>query len=299
METRRIAFNDIRSRILGADVYPFRPNASNGPRLNYAHTFIYIKSGGGLVTIDGNTYSAAPRDLFYIEPGTMHTFASDPHDPMVHASVYADLVWDSSPKLKGDKALNEYRFENYSPLLSADRVNFTDGIELPVHIAIPAAVDWLDDYLAVISHFDSRTIGDAVQLRTFFESFLTGYVRYLANPFLPSDPRIRKMIDWMHTRLHEPFRLADWASSLQLSQPYLYELFRNETGVSPGEFFMRRRLEHAKTELRETNRSVTSIAERLGFASVHYFSRQFARHYEESPNQYRKRIRGAYDHATD
>ncbi|CAG7657895.1 helix-turn-helix domain-containing protein [Paenibacillus allorhizosphaerae] len=293
METRHIAFNDIRTRILGADFYPFRPKAKIGPRLNYAYTFIYIRSGSGFLVIDGKEYRAETRDLFCIEPGTPHAFAADEHDPMVHASVYADLLWDSTPKQKGDKRLNEYRFASYKPQLSADRVRFTDGIVLPAQTSIPAGADWLEPFLAVIRHFDSQEIGSAIRLRSLFESFVTGFARFLAYPFLPSDLRIRKMIDWMKSNLHESFQLADWAGTLQLSQPYLYELFRKETGTSPGQYFMLRKLEQAKTELRETNRSVTLIADKLGFASVHYFSRQFSGHFGESPNQYRKRMRGA------
>ncbi|KRF18432.1 AraC family transcriptional regulator [Paenibacillus sp. Soil787] len=295
MTMRTIDFNNICTRILGADVYPFRPNANNGPRLNYAYAFIYIKSGNGFVIIDGKKYRAGPRDLFCIEPGTAHAFAADGLDPMVHASVYADLVWDSTSMQKGDKWLNEYLFDKYMPHLCADRIRFADGIEFPLQISIPTGADWLEPFLSVISHFDSQEIGDAVRLRSLFESFLTGFARFLANPYSPSDLRIRKMIDWMQNHLLESFLLAEWADSFQLSQSYLYELFRKETGVSPGQYFMRHRLEHAKTELRESNRSVTQIAEKHGFASVHYFSRQFSAYYNESPNKYRKRIMGTYD----
>ncbi|CAG7629092.1 HTH-type transcriptional activator RhaR [Paenibacillus solanacearum] len=293
MHTRHMALHDIRTRILGADVYPFRPKAKIGPRLNYAYTFIYIRSGGGYLHIDGQPYRAHTRDLFCLEPGTPHAFAADEHDPMVHASVYADLLWDSSPKQKGDKRLNEYRFAAYDPGLSAGRIRFTDGFALPAQTAIPAGADWMEPFLAVIRHFDSQEIGSAIRLRALFESFLTGLARFLAHPYLPTDPRIRKMIDWMNGNLHASFQLADWADTLRLSEAYLYELFRKETGTSPGQYFMLRKLEQAKTELRETNRSVTLIADKLGFASVHYFSRQFTGHFGESPNRYRKRIRGA------
>ncbi|UUZ86741.1 helix-turn-helix domain-containing protein [Paenibacillus sp. P26] len=63
-------------------------------------------------------------------------------------------------------------------------------------------------------------------------------------------------------------------------------------GLQPAALLYARRLEQAKTELRETDDSVTAISERLGFSSLHYFSRQFAKVQQESPQQYRKRIRG-------
>ncbi|WP_186445547.1 AraC family transcriptional regulator [Paenibacillus cremeus] len=293
MQIQHIAFHDIRSRVLGADVYPFRPRAKIGPRLPYAHTFIYIKSGRGMLTIGQSEHRAEPHDLFYIEPGTVHSFAADSQDPMVHASVYVDLLWSTTPKLKGDKRLNEYRFEAYDPELSVDKVRFTTPPTLvfPAKIVVPAQAEWLDAYLSVIREFESVEATAPIRLRSLFEAFLTGFVHFLAHPFEPNDPRIRTIITWMQTHLTDVFRPAEWAATLNLSEAYVYELFRKETGDSPQQYFMRCRLEQAKTELRETNLSVTHIAEKLGFASVHYFSRQFSAHMDESPNQYRRRIR--------
>ncbi|WP_227872440.1 helix-turn-helix transcriptional regulator [Paenibacillus albus] len=95
----------------------------------------------------------------------------------------------------------------------------------------------------------------------------------------------------MQTHLCEDFQPLDWANSLHISESYLYELFRKETGDSPHQYFMGCCLEQAKTELRETNLSVTDITDKLGFSSVHYFSRQSTKHLNQSPNQYRRRVR--------
>lgn len=288
---QRIPFDHIRSRVLGADFYPFKPGGKVGPRLPYAHSFIYITEGRGTVTLEGTTYEAEPRDLFYIEPSMEHSYAADPQQPMVHASVYVDLLWDSTSKPVGDKRLNCYSHAAYDPGLCAARVAFEEEIRLPVRTRVPQHSDWMEAYKSVIRSFEKRNPWSLIELRSLFEQFLTGFARFLAHPYEPSDPRIRRIIDWMNGHLKDAFHLSSWSRSLQLSEAYLYELFRAETGYSPQHYFLRRRLEQAKAELRETNDSVTSIAERLGFASIHYFSRQFTRVQQESPQQYRKRIR--------
>lgn len=291
MDITEISFDQIRSRILGADFYTFRPGLRVGPRLPYAHSFIYIVSGRGRVKVDGTAFEAGPLDLFYIEPGAEHSYTADAADPMVHASVYADLLWDTTPKPKGDKQLNCYSPSAFAPELCAARVRFREDIHLPVKTTAPNHAEWMEDFLSVIRNFERNDPWGPVELRARFEGFLTGYARFLAHPFDPNDPRIRKMIEWMNAHVQSDFRLSAWARSLQLSEAYLYELFRKETGYSPQHYFMRCRLEQAKTELRETDDSVTAISERLGFSSLHYFSRQFAKVQQESPQQYRKRIR--------
>jgi AraC-like DNA-binding protein len=288
----QIPFSEIRTHVLGADYCLFRPGEKNGPRISYTHLFIYIKSGLGTLTIDGILYEAAARSLFYIQPGVTHTFQADAADPMVHASVYVDLLWNTTLKLKGDLALNCYEPEVYQPQLSVSDIQFKEDITLPTKIIIPVNTKWIETFLAVIDHFDYRGVDTEIRLRSLFEAFLSDYIHYLAHPFAPSDPRIRKLILWMEEQIYETISIAEWAAQLAISQAYLYELFHKETGVSPQYYYNSCKLAQAKKELRETNQSVTSIAEKLGFATIHYFSRQFSNHYLESPSQFRKRIRG-------
>lgn len=296
VHTHKVSFQDIRSRILGAGFYSFRPREKIRPRFSHAHTFTYIKSGKGTVRIDETEHRVEQHDLFYIEPGRLHIFAADSEDPMVHASVYVDLLWNTSTKQTGDK-LTEYRLDAYDPELSAARVEIIAEPQHPIpwppnfKTKVPAQAEWLEAYLSVIRNYNFEDLTAAILLRSMFETFLVGFVRFLANPFEPSDPRIRKILEWMRANLTEDFQPAVWANNFKISEAYLYELFRKETGNSPLQYYMNCRLEQAKTELRETNLSVTLIAEKLGFSSIHYFSRQFARHLNESPNQYRKRIR--------
>jgi AraC-like DNA-binding protein len=288
----QIQFSEIRSHVLGADYCLFRPGEKNGPRISYTHLFIYIKSGLGTLTIDGVLYEAAARSLFYIQPGVTHTFHAYAADPLVLASVYVDLLWNSTPKLKGDLTLNCYKTEDYQPQLSVSDIQFMEDIILPTKIIIPVNTKWIETLLAVIDHFDYRGVDSEIRLRSLFEAFLSDYIHYLAHPFAPSDPRICKLIHWMEEQVYDTISIAEWAGQLAISQAYLYELFHKETGVSPQYYYNSCKLAQAKKELRETNQSVTSIAEKLGFATIHYFSRQFSNHYLESPSQFRKRIRG-------
>lgn len=288
----QIQFSEIRSYMLGADYCLFRSNENYGPRISYAHSFYYIKSGLGTITISGIPYPASARSLFYLQPGTTHSFHADSVNPMVLASVYADLLWNSTPKQKGDLGLHTYDNEIFRPELCADGIEFTNPIVIPAKTVVPQNAKWIEDLLSVIDHFDYRGMDSEIRLRALFESFLSDFVHYLAHPFAPTDPRIRKLIVWMEEHVNKTLSVMEWAKQLDISQAYLYELFQKETGVSPQYYYSSCKLSRAKKELRETSQSVTSIAENLGYATIHYFSRQFSNHYLESPSQYRKRIRG-------
>ncbi|UQZ82603.1 HTH-type transcriptional activator RhaS [Paenibacillus konkukensis] len=294
-QTKTAQLNEIHSRIVSANFYPFKPGQHVGPRLPYVHLFIYISAGRGTMKIGEDVWAAETGDLYYIAPGVSHTFIAAQDDPMVHASVYADLLSPSTPKQKGDPQLNCHNAGEYDVSLCAARVQFADadGIALPVRVRAPRGAAWLEPYLAVIEAYPEQGIGDDALLRSLFETFLVRYVRFARKPYETwYDPRIGRMVDWLrHTETADPC-VKEWAGKLGISVAYLYELFRKQTGTSPQTYLLKCRLDKAKTYLRETNMPITEIAYTLGFSSPHYFARQFGKHAQESASEYRRRFRG-------
>lgn len=64
--------------------------------------------------------------------------------------------------------------------------------------------------------------------------------------------------------------------------------FRRATGLSPGQYRLRRRMERACALLLTTTRTIGSIAEELGYASPFEFSAQFRRHCGQAPRAWRQ-----------
>lgn len=88
--------------------------------------------------------------------------------------------------------------------------------------------------------------------------------------------------------LNESIDLTALAKSLGLSYRTFRYLFRKETGVSPLQFQLDRRLARARNLLASTDIPVGEIATSLGFNSPWYFSRFFGKHERQSPAAYRK-----------
>jgi AraC-like DNA-binding protein len=79
------------------------------------------------------------------------------------------------------------------------------------------------------------------------------------------------------------------AQEAGLSPAHFGRLFRAHTGQTPKEFLLRVRMTRAQYFLRETDMSISEIAERLGYADVFFFSRQFKQKNGLSPSRFRKR----------
>ena len=83
--------------------------------------------------------------------------------------------------------------------------------------------------------------------------------------------------------------LTELAEHFHYSKPYLCALIKQNTGVSFTELIKHIRMTRATEYLINSSRSVSEIAEVLGYHSSDHFSRVFRTTYGMSPQQYRKK----------
>lgn len=99
---------------------------------------------------------------------------------------------------------------------------------------------------------------------------------------------IRRYID---NHFKEDLTLDHLAELAHLNKYYLSHSFRREFGTSPISYLISRRLDESRFLLRETDYSLSLIAEILGFSSLSYFSQCFRREEGVSPTEYRRQNR--------
>lgn len=100
------------------------------------------------------------------------------------------------------------------------------------------------------------------------------------------DPRIRKVTDQILARPAQTHSVEDLARIAGLSTSRFAHLFREQTGESPQNYVERVRLSLADEWLRAGGRSVSEIADALGFRSPFYFSRRFRKAFGKSPSSH-------------
>lgn len=69
-------------------------------------------------------------------------------------------------------------------------------------------------------------------------------------------------------------------------------LFKKHEGCSPHHFLLKRKMTHALHDLQQRSRTITEIADQLGFADRYSFSKTFKRVMGRSPSQARSSTRG-------
>ena len=84
-------------------------------------------------------------------------------------------------------------------------------------------------------------------------------------------------------------KMQDLHQDIPINADYLRRLFRQEHAMSPHEYLIKLRLDHAAHLLRYEGVSVAEAAFRSGFYDPLYFSRLFHRHMGTTPTQWRNK----------
>lgn len=100
--------------------------------------------------------------------------------------------------------------------------------------------------------------------------------------------KLRLVTDWMEQHLQQPFNLGALAAMAGMSEFHFNRLFRRATGMPPSQYQIRLRLDAARRQLRETEISVVTIANDVGYSNPSHFAQLFRRHTGLSPIDYRR-----------
>lgn len=94
--------------------------------------------------------------------------------------------------------------------------------------------------------------------------------------------------EYLEQKHADTLRMNTLAAHLGLSRARMFELFRNETGLSPNDYLQRFRIETAKQLLLHDQGTITEVAMATGFTSSQYFSRVFLKYCGRTPQQFRR-----------
>lgn len=109
------------------------------------------------------------------------------------------------------------------------------------------------------------------------------------NDTYSDDIIIKKSIKFMHENYKNDISLNDVAKYVSLSRVYFCSYFKKITGENFVDTLNKYRVEKAKELLDGSTQSVYSIAETVGYKSIPYFYKIFAKITNLTPNEYRNR----------
>lgn len=111
------------------------------------------------------------------------------------------------------------------------------------------------------------------------------------NPTTEAIPtKVRGIVEYINTNIEKKLEVEQLLQTTQWTKRHLTRIFMQYLQISPYQYILIRKIEKAKSLLKETNIPINEIAFDLGFQSYSSFTNTFKKINNETPDNYRKNI---------
>jgi AraC family transcriptional activator of mtrCDE len=267
--------------------FSFLRNAGESNRIGYCYAFHLIEAGKGTVTVSDQSYPVKKGDLLYIPPELTHAFYTDPIHPLASYNIYCEL-WSQEPLIT-DLHLVWRPFPFDSTLLTTVKLD-TELEKLPYFIPLQHHTELIELFAQIVHHYENQEDYSTEIANSLLKAFIMQLVQMsFQSPHI--DLRIKPIIERIDKEANLGSHYEDWLEESSLGKTQFHELFKQATSMSPKAYWTKAIMKQASVILWESNQSITSIAEDLGYSSIHHFTKQFSSFYGVSPSEFRKRKR--------
>ena len=163
------------------------------------------------------------------------------------------------------------------------------ALNKPFQISDPAVME--RSLLAIHHELTSCLKPDAVIVRNLVENLLRGLARLIHNSRTGAEvcpPALLKVRRHIESEYDSPLRLEVLAGMAHMSVPHLCLLFKRYFKTSPIAYLIRQRMHQAAYFLQDKNLKVATVASKVGYDDLFYFSKLFKKHYGVGPRAMRR-----------
>ncbi|MFD1936111.1 GlxA family transcriptional regulator [Nonomuraea mangrovi] len=208
------------------------------------------------------------------------------------ASVLAALgLLDGRPATTHWAHAEDFR-RRFPAVAVAPEVLFVDDGDVLTSAGAAAGIDLI---LHLIRRDHGSEVANQVARRCVVPPWRDGgQAQYIERPVpAPSSSGTAEARQWALARLHEPLQLDDLAAQAQMSRRTFTRRFREEVGMSPGQWLIAQRVELARHLLESSDLPVDRVAERAGFGTAASLRQHLHAVCGVSPHTYRRTFSGA------
>lgn len=222
-----------------------------------------------------------------------------------YAVKAGDLVICNAETIHGEAPFQEHTIETYCIALSGyDNGHLLLGCAIdkarkPV-IETEALADMVSSTMRFIYKLSLKDKKDMMLRRQLAVSVLMTAERLIAehdrqNKFIfeqKNENIVRELTEYLDANYTENITLEKISDAMHISVSHISHLFKRETGLSPMQYVIHRRIGEAQSLLAETELPIKQIEEQLGFGSSCHLSAMFKKYVGLSPRAYRKYFTG-------
>ena len=262
------------------DVEPDSPVESRNVSYDFWQLY-YVEQGEYACRIDGKPLALHPGQLLMCEPGKVRT-------TLLQRSAFVGIVSfrcssDYMGLLKNTPIpLSAEMKKNLSGILKMGTDMFTPVTDPQMFVGQELRADASDHQLQMVKNRLELLLIDLYDSVNQIQNHGT----IAQNQQNYYEHQFEAIAEFLRSNLHRNVTVAEICAHTGFSDNTVKRICRHAVGSGVIHYFLTLKIEKAKQMLRQTDMNCTQIAERLGFSSIHYFSRLFKRLTGLSPQQY-------------
>lgn len=244
----------------------------------------YVKGGGAKTLINGETFLLKPNCLYLTPPFTLH---EDKCDSLF--SLY--YIHFCECEYNRESIFDRYNFPVEVPASTLDLPLIQRLQEIHPDRFLRHIDPKIYDNMPTFSHSvsDNKRMHMDLYLET--QGILSQLMsRFFANKkdkIRSTDQRICKCLSYIHENIDQTIHLEQLADLSCLTIDHMIRIFKKETGNTPLQYIIAKKIERAQLLLLTTDKSVRDIALDLSIDNISYFTRLFKCIVGVTPGEYR------------
>ncbi|TVX96060.1 helix-turn-helix domain-containing protein [Cohnella terricola] len=261
-----------------------------GPRIIKDYQWLFVEKGSGEVMIGEQNHSVGPGCLLGYGPGVPHRISASLTDPFVLYGLHfiPDNLLESTvhPEQLGIQEIeSSFEFTKSGSEIDDARIPSYSIVGL---WALPYFEDLVKEYTRNDDLSPLALRGILCQL---YARLQRGNAMAPASGSSQPHAFAERIQQMLEERAESSYAMEWLEKCTGYSHDYASKTFKEIVGLSPHAYHQRMKLRAAQNRLESTGMTITEIADRLHFGSVHYFCKWFRRMTGLSPTAYRKQRR--------
>ena len=235
-----------------------------------------ITTGRSYYHYGADTFQIRAGTVVLMNPGDVHACNPIRNQAWSYHMLYLDTPWltDLQHQL-GFSTDQGYR--RFNTPYTRDAVLYS-GLLALYRLLVDEQADLLQKQSALVSYFTE------VQQR----------LNPSNTPLREVNHKLERAAEYIRAHCTEALKLEDICHAAELSPSYLIRAFKQYYGLTPHAFLVNRRIQFARTQLRN-GQLIAEVALAAGFADQAHFQRTFKQHFAATPGQYRAVLKPAAD----
>lgn len=263
-----------------------KPGDHWGPRMIPDCQFFYVISGEAALQLGTDHYRILPGECVFYGSRSPHVLRA-----LLFTEFFSlHFSWHEASAVPVHPAydLHEVAEEELQKKADVYRLDIPGlgTVSMPNHFPLPGIEPLL---MRIVKEYQQESFGYPFLLRGLLMELIMSVLRQVTRqPVMESSAgKIEPALQAMREQPANNWTVSELANLCGYHPSYFTQLFFQEMGVNPKQYLIMERTRLAKQALLR-GEPVESIAERLGYGSIHYFSNNFKKETGLTPSEFRQ-----------